>query len=103
MNSSTSRSIISKSTATSALALLLITSACTAPGHLPAAHVASNPVNEIQPVLNQTSIKVLSLNAAHSRSMGAHQILQDSDRARANLDAIITMLERESPDRKSVV
>jgi len=98
VNSSTIRSKISKASATSALALLLITSACTAPGHLPAAHVASSPVNETQPALNQTSIKVLSLNVAHSRSMGAHQILQDGDEARANLDAIVTMLKRENPD-----
>ncbi|MCH8134849.1 MAG: endonuclease/exonuclease/phosphatase family protein [Proteobacteria bacterium] len=91
-------SLLSRTTATSALALLLITSACTAPGHLPAAHVASSPVNEFPPVSSSNSIKVLSLNVAHSRSMGAHQILQDGDEARANLDAIVTMLKRENPD-----
>ena len=84
--------------ATTATAVLVIIAACTTPARLPAAHVASVPVNETQSVSAINSIKVVSLNAAHSRSMGFHQLLQSGDKARINLDAIVEVLERENPD-----
>jgi len=84
--------------AVAVLAVFVIAGACTAPARLPAAHVASIPVNELQPVIGTSSIKVVSLNAAHSRSMGIHQLLQSADKARTHLDAIVAMLERENPD-----
>ncbi len=84
--------------AAAAVAVVVIVGACAAPSRLPAAHVASIPITEIQPAIGNTSIKVVSLNAAHSRNMGIHQLLQSADKARANLDAIAAMLERENPD-----
>jgi endonuclease/exonuclease/phosphatase family metal-dependent hydrolase len=84
--------------AVTAAAVLTVVVACTTPGRLPAAHVAALPVNEVQSASAVNSIKVVSLNAAHSRSMGFHQALQSSDEARANLDAIVDVLERENPD-----
>jgi len=84
--------------AVAAAAVFIIVVACTAPARLPAAHVASVAVNEIQPASSLGSIRVVSLNAAHSRSMGLHQLLQSGDKARVNLDAIVAVLERENPD-----
>ena len=84
--------------AAAATAVFLVVVACTSPGRLPAAHVASIPVNEIQQASGVNSIRVVSLNAAHSRSMGFHQALQSGDKARLNLDAIVAVLERENPD-----
>jgi len=84
--------------AVTAAAVLTVVVACTTPAQLPAAHVAAVPVNDVQPVSAVNSVKVVSLNAAHSRSMGLHQMLQSSDDARVNLDAIVAVLERENPD-----
>ena len=84
--------------AASAAAVLTVIVACTTPARLPAAHVAALPVNEVRPASALNSVKVVSLNAAHSRSMGFHQALQSSDKARVNLDAIVDVLERENPD-----
>lgn len=84
--------------AIAAVAVFVFVGACTAPGRLPAAHVASVPVAEPQAIDSTGQMKVISLNTAHSRSMGFHQLFQSSDRAREHLDAIAAMLERESPD-----
>jgi len=80
------------------IATLAILVACTTPAHLPAAKVETFSIVGLQPALSSNSIKVVSLNAAHSRSMGLHQILQSGDKARANLDAMATMLSRENAD-----
>jgi endonuclease/exonuclease/phosphatase family metal-dependent hydrolase len=79
--------------------VLLLAGACATPANLPPAHVALTdsgvPVN----VISQTdTLKVISLNAAHSRSMGLHQVLQSQDDARANLDSMVSMLTREQAD-----
>ncbi len=84
--------------ACAAFAALVVVGACTSPGRLPAAHIASVPVAEPRVVAATNQLKVVSLNAAHSRSMGIHQLLQSSDKARANLDAMAAMLVRENPD-----
>lgn len=84
--------------AAAALAVIVIVGACAAPSRLPAAHVASIQITEMEPAKGNTSVKVVSLNAAHSRSMGIHQLLQSADKARENLDAIVAMLERENAD-----
>jgi endonuclease/exonuclease/phosphatase family metal-dependent hydrolase len=80
------------------IATLAILVACTAPAHLPEAGVETYLNVGSQPVISSNSIKVVSLNAAHSRSMGLHQILQSGDTARSNLDAMATMLLRENAD-----
>ena len=81
-----------------ATAIFVLVAACTSPGRLPAAHVALVPVAQPQAIQSTSQIKVVSLNAAHSRSMGLHQILQSGDTARAHLDAMAEMLARENPD-----
>lgn len=43
-------------------------------------------------------VTVMTLNLAHGRAQGLHQILQSADTARQNLDAIAALLDRESPD-----
>ena len=78
--------------------VFLILVACTAPSRLPDVHVSTFTPIRIQPATSTHSIKVVSLNAAHSRSMGLHQILQSSDTARENLDAMAEMLIREDAD-----
>lgn len=72
--------------------------ACTTPARLPAAQVAIFSTVELQPTTSSNVIKVVSLNVAHSRSMGLHQMLQSSDTARSNLDAMVAMLLREDAD-----
>ena len=84
--------------ATAAIVMLAIIGACTTPARLPPAHVASIENAGLIPVNHSNSIKVVSLNAAHSRSMGIHQAFQSGDKARANLDTVASMLERENPD-----
>ena len=79
------------------LTAVAVIGACTAPKRLPPAHVSVIP--EIRPVLASTprTIKVISLNAAHGRSMGLHQLLQNGNTARDHLDAVAAVLEREDP------
>jgi endonuclease/exonuclease/phosphatase family metal-dependent hydrolase len=47
---------------------------------------------------NNSTITVLSLNLAHGRRDGSHQISQTTPQIRANLDAVLSMLKREQPD-----
>jgi endonuclease/exonuclease/phosphatase family metal-dependent hydrolase len=84
--------------ATAAIAVLVVIGACTTPARLPPAHITSIPVSDRVLASRSNSIKVVSLNTAHSRSMGFHQLFQSGDTARINLDAVATMLERENPD-----
>ena len=71
---------------------------CAAPHRLPAAHVGSIPVTHRVPASLPTTLTVVSLNVAHSRSMGIHQLFQSGDRAREHLDAVVAMIRRENPD-----
>lgn len=47
---------------------------------------------------NDSTLRMLSINLAHGRGDGAHQAFQDEDDARRNLDAVETLIRRESPD-----
>ena len=79
---------------TSVGSILLFIGACAAPSRLPSVHVNAFPVNEMLPVSTRDTIKVLSLNTAHGRSMGLHQALQNSEEARSNLaEAVQLVLE----------
>lgn len=49
------------------------------------------------PASDQSLVRVMTLNAAHSRGTGFHQILQDGDTARENLAAIAAVIKREAP------
>lgn len=61
-----------------------------APGNSAPAHAATAPYNGV--------LRVMTLNAAHSRGTGFHQMLQDGDTARANLSTIASVVHREAPD-----
>lgn len=43
------------------------------------------------------TLSLMTLNTAHGRGRGAHQLLQRSERQRQNLDAIAAVLQREQP------
>ncbi len=57
-----------------------------------AMHAAVHPV-AAQPAL----LKVMTLNMAHSRSDGFHQLFQDSATAQQNLDAILDVVRTQDP------
>jgi endonuclease/exonuclease/phosphatase family metal-dependent hydrolase len=48
--------------------------------------------------LSRNSLKVMTLNAAHGRKDGRHQIFQKNRSIKSNLDDIATVLEQENPD-----
>ena len=45
-----------------------------------------------------TVLKILTLNIAHGRKDGPNQIFQGTERIKSNLDDIVSLLQRESPD-----
>ncbi len=75
-----------------------VVGACIAPNQLPPAHVSVVPEIRLEPASMPRTLKVVSLNVAHSRSMGLHQLLQSENTAREHLDAVAAMLERENSD-----
>ncbi len=44
------------------------------------------------------TLRVMTLNLAHGRKDGTHQLLQSTARIRANLDDVVTVLKRLEPD-----
>lgn len=54
--------------------------------------------HSVQSVAKPSDLKVMTLNIAHSRSDGFHQMLQSSDTATRNLDAIMAVLRVQDPD-----
>lgn len=81
-----------------ALLLTLLVSACAGQSRLPPAHIANDDSYVLTPAHTRSSVKLITLNAAHSRSMGLHQFLQSSDTAKEHLDDVAAMLERENAD-----
>ncbi len=47
---------------------------------------------------NQPGLKVMTLNVAHGRGTGFHQMLQHPDETRKNLDNVATLLTDTAPD-----
>jgi endonuclease/exonuclease/phosphatase family metal-dependent hydrolase len=47
---------------------------------------------------NASVIKMLTLNIAHGRKDGIHQIFQSKEMIRSNLDDIVSLIKRENPD-----
>lgn len=45
-----------------------------------------------------TSVRLMTLNVAHARATGRNQLLQSELKARANLDRIAAVINREQPD-----
>lgn len=58
--------------------------------------------NQSRPALpsatHNKNLRVMTLNMAHARGTGINQLLQNSDRARLNLEAIAKELKRIKPD-----
>lgn len=46
----------------------------------------------------QPGLRVMTLNVAHGRGTGFHQLLQHPDETRKNLDKIVTLLKDTAPD-----
>ncbi len=47
---------------------------------------------------HDTGLRVMTLNMAHARGAGINQLLQGTDKARMNLDNIVSLLKQERPD-----
>jgi len=56
----------------------------------PASEMSANP--------DKKSLRLLTLNIAHGRGSGPHQVLQRTSAHRANLDTIGILIRRERPD-----
>ena len=54
--------------------------------------------NSISGVSRDGTLKVITLNIAHGRGEGFHQLLQTGAETRTNLDAIATLLKEQRPD-----
>ncbi len=80
------------------LIAVAVVGACTGPSRLPPAHVTVVPEFQLVPASLPRTLKVVSLNVAHSRSTGFHQLWQSENTAREHLDAVAAMLERENFD-----
>ncbi len=74
-------------------------SACVSP------HLAPQPrlqtyghTMQLQPAaIADPALRVMTVNLAHARGTGLHQALQNEERARANLDAVRAVIQREAP------
>ncbi len=55
------------------------------------------PVAALQPADADTTLTVMTVNLAHGRATGFHQVLQSAATARENLDALAAVLVREAP------
>lgn len=82
------------------IAAVLAVSSCIAASRLPPAYSYSAATSDAQykSVNLNNSIKVISLNVAHSRRMGFHQLFQSKKTAVKYLDDVVVMLNREDPD-----
>lgn len=80
------------------LIAVAVVGACIGPNRLPPAHVSVVPEIPLLPASMPRTLKVVSLNVAHSRGIGRHQLLQGENTAREHLDAVAAMLERENSD-----
>ncbi len=54
--------------------------------------------NRVAKNTNDATLKVITLNIAHGRGDGFHQLFQNGDKAQSHLDAIATLLKEQSPD-----
>ena len=53
---------------------------------------------QVQPAaVTDGTLSVMTVNLAHGRGNGFHQLFQDGDRARENLDAVGVLIDRERP------
>lgn len=64
----------------------------------PAVYSPGDQVQVVTAASHPGQLKLLTVNLAHGRGTGLHQAFQDADDAYRNLDAVKTLIERESPD-----
>jgi endonuclease/exonuclease/phosphatase family metal-dependent hydrolase len=60
-------------------------------------HVRIGPSEQFAAPHSTASLRVLTLNIAHGRGDGFHQLFQSAETARENLGTIAVLLEREAP------
>lgn len=59
---------------------------------------AHDEIWQVQPAaVSDFTLSVMTVNLAHGRGDGLHQLLQGGERARQNLDAVGELIEREGP------
>lgn len=78
--------------------LTLLLAGCSAQTELLPADEQANETSHVPAPHNGHVLRVMTLNAAHSRGTGFHQLLQNGDTARENLATIASVIEREQPD-----
>lgn len=80
--------------------LAIIACGCVSPNLAPQPSTFA-PVDHARPssgMADDPTLRMLSINLAHGRGDGVHQVFQDEEDARRNLDAVETLIRRESPD-----
>ncbi|MGB5622807.1 MAG: endonuclease/exonuclease/phosphatase family protein [Gammaproteobacteria bacterium] len=55
------------------------------------------PRQIVPAAMSAPALTVMTINLAHGRGDGVHQVLQDGARARENLDAVAALVKREQP------
>ena len=84
------------------LAVVLLLQSCASAEFRTTPVVQSLPekaaVNSISRVPADEVLKIMTLNIAHGRGEGFHQLLQTGAEAQSNLDAIATLLKQQHPD-----
>ena len=84
------------------LAIVLLLQSCASAEFRTTPVVQSLPekaaVNSISRVSGDEVLKIMTLNIAHGRGEGFHQLLQNGAEAQTNLDAIATLLKQQRPD-----
>jgi len=84
------------------LAVILLLQSCASAEFRTTPVVQSLPetavVNGISSVSGDEVLKIMTLNIAHGRGEGFHQLLQNGAEAQSNLDAIATLLKQQHPD-----
>jgi len=84
------------------LAVILLLQSCASAEFRTTPVVQSLPetavVNGISSVSGDEVLKIMTLNIAHGRGEGFHQLLQNGAEAQSNLDAIAALLKQQHPD-----
>ncbi len=90
---------------TVALLCLLLSSSLILPS-CATTRLHSEPVihthGQLRADMTGTSLRVMTLNLAHGRGNGFHQLFQDAETAIANLTSVSALLNRENPDLVSL-
>ncbi len=84
------------------MVLAIVLLSCTTPYRRVVPTVVESPSASMPtitaPAKPSTTIKVMTLNIAHSRGDGIHQLFQNATTAEDNLNAVVDLLNRQKPD-----